>query len=120
VDKADVERTVEQWRGDWQSKNFDAFMSHYATHFSGSTARGRMNRTQWATYKADVFRRATSIRITISHLTVTVNGTTAKAVFKQTYQGSGRGILSDYGTTTLDFSREGDQWLIVREDWVSG
>lgn len=106
--------TFERWRADWESRNADRYLAHYAA------VRGE--KTSLAAWKAQKKRVAASkqwIKVGIGNLSVfSYPGApdTMMVTFDQDYRSNN---LSSRGTKRQYWVREGSQWRIVHEAFTS-
>jgi len=64
--RAAVQKSLEEWRSDWQSGRGEQYLAHYAEDFRG---RG-MNKAQWVTYKSHVTSNKAYIDVGISDVSI--------------------------------------------------
>lgn len=73
---------LETWRQDWVSKNNEAYLSHYAEHFSAAN----YNKASWSTYKSAVNNGKTHINVVITDATFDVDPEDSALVTVRFYQ----------------------------------
>ena len=100
------------WAAAWSAKDFDAYLAFYSAGFapnSGST------REAWATQRQARVTRPSSIQVELQDVQVTITGDSATVVFVQRYSAD---KYRETSSKTLEWKREGTQWLIQRETAV--
>lgn len=108
ADKA-AEAAVRAWAAAWASKDLNAYFAAYGKAF---TPPGGQARKAWEEDRRTRILGKSRITVRLSDLAVTVNGDTATARFRQEYAAD---ALSMNSRKTLELSRVGDRWVIVRE-----
>jgi hypothetical protein len=73
---------LETWRQDWASKNNEAYLSHYAEHFSAAN----YNKASWSTYKSAVNNGKNYINVVITDATFDVDPEDSTLVTVRFYQ----------------------------------
>ncbi|MFM9913285.1 MAG: L,D-transpeptidase family protein [Methylophilaceae bacterium] len=64
-------KAIEQWRSDWQSKQTETYLSHYAQDFFSEDANSNpMNFEAWAAHKRRVQQDKAAIRVNLSDISV--------------------------------------------------
>jgi murein L,D-transpeptidase YafK len=102
---------VEQWRRDWESRDTDAYLSHYARNFVGDG----MNLKQWSERKRQVNASKEWIKVQLGNMDMfRYPGREEMVVitFQQDYQSSN---LSNAMKKRLYWIKEGGSWKIVDE-----
>ena len=105
----DAEAAVKAWASAWAAKDMKTYLASYGKEFDPP---GSMTRAQWETERKLRIVSKTNISVKLDNLTVTVNGNTAVAKFRQDYKASGLAVSS---RKTLDLLKSGDRWHIIRE-----
>jgi len=111
-----VRQALQAWRKDWESRNNDAYLSHYHSHFRTS----KYNRSTWATHKRRINASKTYIKVALSDIAIIrgpekiTEGEAVLVTFYQRYQSS------NYATNSrkqlyLVRQHEHDPWLILYE-----
>jgi tetratricopeptide (TPR) repeat protein len=108
ADKA-AEAAVRAWAAAWASKDLNAYFAAYGKAF---TPPGGQARKAWEEDRRARILGKSRITVRLSDLTVTANGDSATARFRQEYAAD---ALSMNSRKTLELSRVGDRWVIVRE-----
>jgi adhesin transport system outer membrane protein len=107
---SEVRQALQSWRAAWARRDVDAYLQFYAPTFvppAGS------DRESWRERRKTALSRAADITVEIADLTVTLDDAThATMVFRQTYRSAN---YRDIVTKTLQWTKLGDRWLIVRE-----
>jgi murein L,D-transpeptidase YafK len=66
TERAELQKTIEQWRSDWASRNTEAYLAHYARDFST----GSMNLPAFAEQKRLVNSGKTWIKVKMSNVSI--------------------------------------------------
>jgi adhesin transport system outer membrane protein len=107
---SEVRQALQSWRAAWARRDVDAYLQFYAPTFV-PPAGG--DRESWRERRKTALSRASDITVEIADLTVTLDDAThATMVFRQTYRSAN---YRDIVTKTLQWTKLGDRWLIVRE-----
>ncbi len=108
-DAKDIEAAVHAWAKAWSAQDMTGYLGSYGKEFDPP---GKQSRAQWEKERHARIVGKPSISVTLENLKVTVQGTEAVAKFRQGYRG---GSLSVSSQKTLEMSRVGNRWLIVKE-----
>ena len=103
--------SIETWRRDWESRNTDAYLRHYARKFS---ANGQ-NLAQWSAQKHQVNAAKSWIKVRVSDVSLLLypgKEEIAVATFEQDYSSSN---LSNRMMKRQYWIRENNKWRIVFE-----
>jgi outer membrane protein, adhesin transport system len=101
---------VRDWASAWADKDYKRYMSFYSSTF---TPDGGLSREDWAQLRRSRLSRPNNISVDISNLHVRADGPThAFAEFLQNYRSD---VFSDKTNKVLEFSLEGNRWMIQRE-----
>lgn len=106
---ADVEAAVAAWARAWSARDVKAYLAAYGKDFDPP---GAMSRKSWEEERQQRISSKASISVKIDKLSVSVNGAHAAAKFLQDYKAGGLAVSS---RKTLDFTKFGDRWQIVKE-----
>jgi len=109
--RSELASAIEDWRHDWESRNTDAYLRHYARKF---TSNG-LNLTQWSAQKYQVNSAKSWIRIKVSDMSLLLypgKEEMAVATFDQDYDSSN---LSHRMMKRQYWIRENSKWRIVFE-----
>lgn len=109
--KADLAAAVERWRRDWESRNSDVYLRHYAKSFSS----GGANLAQWSAQKRQVNGSKTWIKVQLSDMSLLLypgKQELAVATFEQDYSSSN---LSNRMMKRQYWLKEDGKWRIVYE-----
>jgi outer membrane protein assembly factor BamD len=101
---------VERWRGFWEKKDIDGYISCYSERFRSKG----MDRDAWYNYKARLFQRYERIRVRIKDLAIKRTAEGFSVTFMQRFSSEG---YEDLGQKTLYIEPEGGKWRILRETW---
>ena len=105
----EAEAAVRAWAKAWSSKDVSSYLGAYGKDF---TPGAKQSRKAWEEERRQRIAGKSSISIKLENLIITVNGSKAVAKFRQDYRAD---ALSVSSRKTLDLSKIGDRWLIVRE-----
>jgi murein L,D-transpeptidase YafK len=109
--RSDLASSIENWRRDWESRNTDAYLRHYARKF---TSNG-MNLAQWSAQKHLVNAGKSWIKVGVSDMSLLLypgKEEMAVATFEQDYASSN---LSNRMVKRQYWIRENNKWRIVFE-----
>jgi murein L,D-transpeptidase YafK len=109
--RSDLASSIENWRHDWESRNTDAYLRHYARKF---TSNG-LNLAQWSAQKHLVNAAKTWIKVRVSDVSLLLypgKEEMAVATFEQDYASSN---LSNRMMKRQYWIRENNKWRIVFE-----
>jgi murein L,D-transpeptidase YafK len=105
-------KAIEKWRTDWESRNVDAYLGHYARNFEGDG----MNLRQWSERKRQVNGAKEWIKVKLGDMDMFrypgVKQEMVVVTFQQDYQSSN---LSNSMKKRLYWIKEGGEWKIVDE-----
>ena len=104
----DAERSVMAWASAWSKRDINAYLDAYSSDFDP----GRLSLSDWKKQRTDRIVPRKRIKVVVSQLKVTVNGSTAIADFEQDYSSDTFNGSSD---KRLSLALEGGRWLIVKE-----
>jgi tetratricopeptide (TPR) repeat protein len=103
----EVRAAVQAWASAWSRKDMSAYLGAYAKDFDAPG--GRKN---WEEERRKRILGKSKISVQVSNLDIKINGTQAKARFKQGYDADSLSVSS---SKTLDMVRVDNRWVIVRE-----
>ncbi|HZF24444.1 MAG TPA: L,D-transpeptidase family protein [Burkholderiales bacterium] len=109
--KADLLITMERWRRDWESRDTETYLGHYAVNFSSND----MTLVQWSAQKRQVNASKAWIKVQLSDVSLLLypgKEEIAVATFDQDYASSN---LSNRMTKRQYWIKEGGKWRIVYE-----
>lgn len=109
--RADLAASIESWRRDWESRNTDAYLRHYARTFRANG----LNLAQWSTQKHQVNAAKSWIKVNVSGISLLLypgKEDMAVATFEQDYTSSN---LSNRMMKRQYWIRENNKWRIVFE-----
>lgn len=105
----EVEAAVRAWADAWAAKDMPAYLASYGASFDPP---GKMDRKAWEQDRRLKITSKSRITVKLSNLSVSVQGNKASAKFKQDYSADTLNISS---RKTLELSKNGERWQIVRE-----
>jgi len=105
----DVEDAVMNWAKAWSTKNMPGYLKAYSAKFDPPN---NQSRKAWEKDRRERIIGKSRISVTITDLTVSVNGDNAVAKFRQAYKAD---TLSVSSRKTLNLVKVGNQWQITRE-----
>lgn len=104
-----AEAAVNAWAQAWSNKDINKYLGAYSPNF---TPPGKQSRSAWKKDRRDRILGKSRINVSLSDISITVNGDQATAKFHQKYKSD---ALSVSSRKTLDLTKQGQQWLITRE-----
>lgn len=105
----EAQAAVQAWATAWAAKDMKAYLGAYSKDF---TPPNKLSRAAWEEERRNRITTKNNISVKLEHLSITVNGNTAVAKFKQDYRASGLSVSS---RKTLELGKYGERWLIVKE-----
>ena len=105
----EVEAAVRTWAQAWSAKDMSGYLGSYANNFDPP---GKQARKAWESDRRARIVGKSSITVKLSSLVMTVQGNRATARFKQDYSAD---ALSVSSRKTLDLTKVGERWVIVKE-----
>ena len=109
VPSREVESVVKAWAAAWSSKDVKSYLGSYSKEFNPP---GAQSRSAWEQDRRAKITSKSKIDVKIDRLAVSVNGDKAVARFRQDYRA---GALAVSSRKTLELSKRGDRWQIVKE-----
>ena len=107
-----VKARVSSWLQAWQSKNIEAYLASYSEKF---VPEQKIERAAWIEQRKKRLATKDALQISLAQMNVHLNGDKATAEFVQHYSASGK---KEDINKRLTLVREGDKWLIVREQMI--
>jgi len=111
AERASLAAEVEQWRADWQSRDTERYLAHYAQRF----ASGGQNLAAWATHKRKVNGAKSWIKVGLGRVTMLRYPHERDVVvvtFDQDYRSNG---LSNVMKKRQYWTKENGRWKILYE-----
>ena len=105
----DAEAAVRAWAKAWSAKDVKGYLAAYGKDFNPP---GNASRGNWEAERRQRIGEKSKITVKLDNLNVSVNGDKAVAKFRQDYRADAVAVSS---RKTLELSRSGERWLIVRE-----
>lgn len=106
---SEAETAVLTWARAWSSKDVPAYLSAYGKAF---TPPGGQSRKAWEDERRKRIAGKSRIQVKLERLTVTMDGGKAIVRFRQDYRADALAVSS---RKTLELTKTGDRWLIIRE-----
>jgi murein L,D-transpeptidase YafK len=103
---------LEGWRKAWESSDIDKYLSFYHDSFN---APGFKNFAAWKNHKSRLKGRRDFMKITLSQPFMLIHRDELIVKTLQKYESNEH---TDYGIKTIYAHKEGDQYKIIREEWV--
>lgn len=97
------------WAKAWSAKDVKGYLAAYGKDFNPP---GNASRGNWEAERRQRIGEKSKITVKLDNLNVSVNGDKAVAKFRQDYRADAVAVSS---RKTLELSRSGERWLIVRE-----
>ncbi len=110
-DEEIIQRLVLEWKGAWESRDIDIYISYYSKRFRSEK---RMDWKGWKRYRRNFNERHKNINISIDGMRIRRERDMIIASFIQYFSSS---IMTSVGMKSLYFVNEGDDWKIIREIW---
>jgi multidrug efflux pump subunit AcrA (membrane-fusion protein) len=107
-----VKVRVEKWMQAWQSKDINAYLASYSVKFSPEQ---KLAKEAWVVQRRQRLATKNKLKISLARTNVRVDGGMATVEFVQHYSANGN---EDVSNKRLTLAREGNNWLIVREQLV--
>jgi ketosteroid isomerase-like protein len=105
----EVEAAVAAWAKVWSARDVKTYLASYGKTFDPP---GTMGRKAWEEERIQRISSKASISVKVDNLSVNLNGNNAQAKFRQNYKAGGLAVSS---RKVLEFAKDGDRWLIVKE-----
>jgi Flp pilus assembly protein TadD/ketosteroid isomerase-like protein len=105
----EVEQAVRAWARAWADKNMAQYLAAYGKDFETP---GHVPRGAWEQDRRLRITGKSHISVNLLELHITVKGNRAVAKFRQDYKADALAVLS---RKTLELTKSGDRWLIVKE-----
>ncbi len=105
----EVEQAVRAWARAWADKNMTQYLAAYGPAFETP---GRQSRSAWEQDRRARITGKNRITVELLELQITVQGNRAVAKFRQDYKADALAVLS---RKTLELTKAGDRWLILKE-----
>ncbi len=110
--EGDVEKAVFAWAKAWSSQDVATYLDAYGKEFNPP---GSQSIAAWAQQRTDRITKKSGITVSVEGLSIKVIGNLATANFRQGYRS---GALKKTSQKSLEMSKVGEQWLIVKETTV--
>lgn len=104
-----AQAAVHAWAKAWSSQDISAYLSAYGQQFDPPA---KQTRSAWEQERRSRITGKSSISVKLENMSISVNGNTAVAKFRQDDQANALAVSS---RKTLELVKTGNQWLIVRE-----
>lgn len=109
---SEVSQAVLAWTKAWSSQDVATYLGAYGKEFNPP---GSQSLAAWAQQRTDRIAKKSGISVSVEGLSVKVIGDLATANFRQIYRS---GALKETSQKSLELSRIGEQWLIVKETTI--
>lgn len=106
-----LREALDQWRGDWESRDTERYLRHYSDKFSA----GKQDFSSWAAQKRSVNAGKSWIKVKVDNVSMFLypgNDNLAVVSFEQDYSSSN---ISNKMRKRQYWQREGGAWRIVHE-----
>lgn len=103
---------LENWKNSWESMEIEKYLSFYDSTFS---APGFKNFELWKRHKTRLKNRREFMKITLSQPFMLIHRDQLIVKTLQKYESTEH---TDYGVKTIFAHKIGDQYKIIREEWV--
>lgn len=105
----DVESAVQAWASAWAGKDMNGYLGAYGRDFDPP---GNVSRQNWEEERRKRILGKSRISVKLSEMVISIKGNTATARFKQDYAAN---ALTASSRKTLELTKAGDRWVIVKE-----
>ena len=105
----EVEQAIQSWANAWSAKDLPGYFQAYGKDFAPP---GGISRNQWEAERRVRIEGKSKISVKVVDVSVQMRGNVAVARFHQDYHANGIAIAS---RKTLELSKQGSSWKIVRE-----
>ena len=109
VDGKQIDQAVLAWASAWSSKNMSAYLGSYSKGFVPPKGQSR---SAWEEERRERIMGKSRISVMVNGLKTAVNGNNATVKFRQDYAAD---ALSTSSLKTLELTKVGERWLIVKE-----
>ncbi len=110
-DASELVDIVQGWATAWSEQRAADYLAFYSSRFSPGDG---VSRSTWAAQRQERIRRPSFIEVKVASVGVRpLDGGRAQVKFIQSYRSDS---FQDRVTKTLDMTREGGEWKIVREE----
>jgi tetratricopeptide (TPR) repeat protein len=103
----EVGAAVRKWAAAWSAKDVKGYLASYGSDFEAPGGR-----KSWEDERTKRIVGKKSISVQLGDMAIKVNGNKAQARFKQEYNADALAVSS---RKTLDLTKAGDRWVIVKE-----
>ena len=107
-----VKAQVEKWMQAWQSKDISTYLASYSDKFLPEQ---KLAKETWMIKRKQRLASKDELKITMAQTSVKLDGDRATVAFVQHYSANGR---EEVGNKRLTLAREGNNWRIIREQFV--
>jgi ketosteroid isomerase-like protein len=104
-----VESAVRSWAAAWASRDMKEYLAAYSKDFKPA---GKQTHAAWEAERRSRIMGKSHIKVGISDMEVSVDGSKATARFRQEYSADSLNVTSK---KTLELVKSGGTWVIVRE-----
>ncbi|MEZ0576807.1 L,D-transpeptidase family protein [Halodesulfovibrio aestuarii] len=111
---SNVHNFLDGWIKDWKNESVDAYLSRYAHNAVQGSRRGV---EAIAEHKREIWQQSKPVKIVLSDIKMSMSRRGLVVRMKQDYADSTG--YADQGQKTLVLQPQGDQWVIVSEEWRS-
>jgi murein L,D-transpeptidase YafK len=106
-----LDKEIENWRADWESRDTDRYLSHYSSRFRA----GNLNLASWGRQKRDVNASKAWVKVSVRNLSVLRNPGKEEMVmvsFDQDYRSNN---VNNVSTKRQYWIKEDGRWKIIYE-----
>lgn len=111
TERAALDKQIEAWRSDWESRDVSRYLRHYSTRFRS----GNLDYATWSRQKTQVAASKSFVKVELRQLSLLRNPGEQELVvvsFEQDYRSNN---LNDVSRKQQYWVREGGQWKIIYE-----
>ena len=107
-----MQQFLESWKASWESKDLDKYLAFYDPSFN---APGFKSFNAWKNHKTRIKDRREFIKVTLSQPFMLIHRGQLIVKTLQKYESNEH---VDYGIKTIYAQKNGDQYKIIREEWL--
>lgn len=104
-----IDQAVLDWASAWSSKNMSSYLGFYAKGFKPPKGQSR---SAWEEERRERIVGKSHISVKVTNMKANINGNNATVKFRQNYVAD---AFTANSMKTLELTKVGDRWLIVKE-----
>jgi len=107
-----VSKHLDKWARAWEKQDIELYLSFYSKEFKGSKER----HADWRISRQTALKRHANISIQLQNIQISQSKDTVDINFTQTFKSD---EYSDIGVKELVWAKNGSDWKIIKETWIS-